>query len=379
MPHGTDSADAPRRRVPRGTAGRYNTRDVDDFIERIAGSVGHLNERVARGPGARRGGRARLIDCSTRSTSCAAVPRPPRRRRCSETDETLRRTLVLAQRTADATIKEAKEEANRVLSEAREEAARTPCRGRGRGPPRRRLGAGSSAEAEVETLLVEPRQAEGRPRRCSTRRLDEQRNQLRSGITEMQRLLDDPTALKPLAAGHAVRRRGPRAAAAGAAPLESRVPPGDRSAAEQRCANGRIAGRRRAPFGPGAQVAALQEPPARRRPTLGPPTQPVPFAVTGDGARPVAAVRAAGHRRRAARPGTAPRAARAMQRRPDARSPTPTAGRATWGKAVFDPTKAEAEARPTASAGAADPGTLTSGPPRQRVDRSTPHRTARRR
>ena len=33
-----------------------------------------------------------------------------------------------------------------------------------------------------------------------SRRIDEQRNQLRTGITEMQRLLDDPTALKPLPA-----------------------------------------------------------------------------------------------------------------------------------------------------------------------------------
>ena len=67
----------------------------------------------------------------------------------SETDETLRRTLVLAQRTADATIKEAKEEANRVLSEAREEAART----RAEAEAEARRGADAarvSAEAEVE-------------------------------------------------------------------------------------------------------------------------------------------------------------------------------------------------------------------------------------
>ncbi|MDD9371224.1 MAG: pyridoxal-phosphate dependent enzyme, partial [Acidimicrobiales bacterium] len=106
--------------------GGYNTRDVDDFIERIAGSVAHLNERVRDAQGRADAAEARLVDMQheveeLRRRPQAAAPAPE----VSETDETLRRTLVLAQRTADATIKEAKEEANRVLSEAREEAART--------------------------------------------------------------------------------------------------------------------------------------------------------------------------------------------------------------------------------------------------------------
>ncbi|HET9612186.1 MAG TPA: DivIVA domain-containing protein, partial [Acidimicrobiales bacterium] len=102
--------------------GGYNTRDVDDFIERVAGGVGQLNERVREAQARADAAEARLVEAQreldeVRRRPAAPVPE------VSETDETLRRTLVLAQRTADATIKEAKEEANRVLSEAREEAA----------------------------------------------------------------------------------------------------------------------------------------------------------------------------------------------------------------------------------------------------------------
>src|SRR5690606_5401839 len=106
--------------------GGYNTRDVDDFIERVAAGVGHLNERVREAQARADAADARIAELQReldevrrRPATAAAAPE------VSETDETLRRTLVLAQRTADATIKEAKEEANRVLSEAREEAART--------------------------------------------------------------------------------------------------------------------------------------------------------------------------------------------------------------------------------------------------------------
>ena len=42
--------------------GGYNTRDVDDFIERIAGSVAHLNERVRDAQGRADAAEARLVD-----------------------------------------------------------------------------------------------------------------------------------------------------------------------------------------------------------------------------------------------------------------------------------------------------------------------------
>lgn len=260
--------------------GGYNTRDVDDFIERVAGSVGHLNDRVreaqarADAAEARLGELQREVDDLRRRPAAGPAPE------ASETDETLRRTLVLAQRTADATIKEAKEEANRVLSEAREEAART----RAEAEAEARRGADTArvtAQQEVETLLADRDKLKG-DLELLTRRIDEQRNQLRSGITEMQRLLDDPSALKPLPPVALSEVETPAPFAAPEVPA-----PAAHDATDHEAANGHAPAEVAAPFGPGAQVASLQEPPPPAPPAdLGPPTQPVPFALSGDGRGP---------------------------------------------------------------------------------------------
>lgn len=242
--------------------GGYNTRDVDDFIERVAAGAGHLNERMREAQMRAEAAEARLVDLQREVEELRRRPAAPE---VSETDETLRRTLVLAQRTADATIKEAKEEANRVLSEAREEAART----RAEAEAEARRGADSArvnAQAEVEHLLAS-RDKLKVDLDALTRRIDDQRNQLRSGINEMQRLLDDPNALKPLPPVTLSDVERP-------APLPGDEPVDDQSG------NGRHA------VGDDAtQIASLQEAPAPA-PDLGPPTQPVPFAIAGDTNRP---------------------------------------------------------------------------------------------
>ena len=87
--------------------GGYNTRDVDDFIERIAGSVGHLNERMREAQARADAADARLSEVQHELDETRRRPPAPAAPEVSETDETLRRSLVLAQRTADATIKEA--------------------------------------------------------------------------------------------------------------------------------------------------------------------------------------------------------------------------------------------------------------------------------
>lgn len=320
--------------------GGYNTRDVDDFIERIAGSVAHLNDRAREAQARADAAEARLVDMQheleelRRRPQAPAAPVPE----VSETDETLRRTLVLAQRTADATIKEAKEEANRVLSEAREEAART----RAEAEAEARRGADSaraSAEQEVETLLSNREKLKG-DLDALTHRIDEQRTQLRSGITEMQRLLDDPSALKPLPPVALSDVEAPEPRPQGLPPLESRVPQATDPKADHEGANGRAPVEVGAPFGPGAQVAALQEPPSPV--DMGPPTQPVPFAVTGDGRGPwlPSELRAP-----ADEPlGPAPVPPPPPHANGDvAVANDPNSRPSEWGKAVFDPAKAEGE------------------------------------
>src|SRR5690606_3704096 len=106
--------------------GGYNTRDVDDFIERVAAGVGELQERIRQAMARAEAAEARLLETqrmleeAQRRPAPAPAPPPPAGD-TAETDEILRRTLVLAQRTADTTIKEAREEANRILAAARDE------------------------------------------------------------------------------------------------------------------------------------------------------------------------------------------------------------------------------------------------------------------
>lgn len=245
--------------------GGYNTRDVDDFIERVVVGAGQLHERVREAQMRADAAEARMGEVQREAEELRSRPTTE----ASETDETLRRTLVLAQRTADATIKEAKEEANRVLSEAREEAART----RAEAEAEARRGADSArvnAQAEVEALLSSRDKLKA-DLDALTRRIDEQRGQLRSGISEMQRLLDDPGALKPLppVTLAEVERPAPL-------PVDDPVAPPVADADSN--------GHQSVAAPPAADVAALQEAPAPAAAPvdLGPPTQAVPFAMTGD-------------------------------------------------------------------------------------------------
>jgi DivIVA domain-containing protein len=77
----------------------YHPEDVDQFLERVAKGIEILQERLR-----------------------AATERAVRAERSAadstENDDTLRRTLVLAQRTADAAVQEAREQAAQIVAEA---------------------------------------------------------------------------------------------------------------------------------------------------------------------------------------------------------------------------------------------------------------------
>src|SRR5690606_32328304 len=203
--------------------GGYNTRDVDDFIERVAVGVGQLNERVREAEARAEAADARLAELQRELEELRRRPAPAPE--VTETDETLRRTLVLAQRTADATIKEAKEEANRVLAEAREEAART----RAEAEAEARRGAESArirAQREVEQLLAD-RDRLRNDLEVLTRRIDEQREQLRAGLASLQKLLDEEHVLEtgPPVTLSDVARPAPEPAVAPAAPPQAPAGP----------------------------------------------------------------------------------------------------------------------------------------------------------
>lgn len=157
--------------------GGYDHDEVDDFLDRAAADL-------ARQHTALRDLEARVTAAEQRAAEAESAANDR-----SDSDETLRRTLVLAQRTADAAIKEANDDAARIVAEARQKAD----------------GLVASAEEQVrrevgatrDRLQAEIRELEGRRGQLHERitdlgaHLDAERDRLRSQVDELRRSLDD--------------------------------------------------------------------------------------------------------------------------------------------------------------------------------------------
>ena len=83
----------------------YKTSEVDDFLEEVAVALDEMSERL------------RTLEQRVERAETAS-----REREVFDDEESIRRTLVLAQRTADLAIKEAQEEAAQLLDGARADA-----------------------------------------------------------------------------------------------------------------------------------------------------------------------------------------------------------------------------------------------------------------
>lgn len=133
----------------------YHQDDVDEFLERVAAGLEIVQERLRQ-----------ATERAVRAEQAVGERR--------EDDDSLRRTLVLAQRTADLAMKEAKEQASRLLEEAESEAA------------------GITAEAEAEARrLTDEAQAQARE---EVAQLDSARAQLRDEVDRLVRYLDEQRA-----------------------------------------------------------------------------------------------------------------------------------------------------------------------------------------
>ncbi len=86
----------------------YNQVDVDVFLEEVAAGVDELHAALAEA-------KARAERAETRATAPGVTP---------ETDETVRRTLTLAQRAADLVVGESKAVAERIVADATTQATR---------------------------------------------------------------------------------------------------------------------------------------------------------------------------------------------------------------------------------------------------------------
>ena len=146
----------------------YDTTEVDEFLERVAIAVDEMQ--------------AKLRESAERAER---AERQPRERVSTDDDETLRRTLVLAQRTADMAIREAQEEAAQLLDRAR---------------------------AEGESILDHANEtarrvtAEGqRQLQAEVERLTAQRDELRTDVRTLCDLLDNERERLSEALGSALR------------------------------------------------------------------------------------------------------------------------------------------------------------------------------
>lgn len=183
--------------------GGYNTEDVDEFIEQVKVEYQRHNALVREGRQRIEAAEARVVEAERRAAESAEQAAS-----ASDADDTLKRTLVLAQRTADAAIKEAEEQASRTLSSAQDQAARMLADAQ-EATARARAEAESEArraQEEARTrVLGELRELEAARDQLHgdvdtlERHLEEQRDRLRLATRELQRLLDDPAVLREVA------------------------------------------------------------------------------------------------------------------------------------------------------------------------------------
>jgi cell division initiation protein len=133
----------------------YHPEDVDHFLEQVAAGIEVLQDRLRQ-----------AVERAQRAEAAASDS--------GTTDETLRKTLVLAQRTADMAVQEARDQASRILA---------------------------SAEAQAQSILAE---AEDRGRRtledtiaecrAELTRLETTRSQAQQDVESLQRWLDEHKA-----------------------------------------------------------------------------------------------------------------------------------------------------------------------------------------
>ncbi|CAN5847517.1 hypothetical protein BH23ACT2_BH23ACT2_08170 [soil metagenome] len=197
----------------------YDANEVDDFLDRAVAMATKVEARLTQaleeskgvqGPKEAKGPAPAEVEAEVErrlQARLAELPASPAPVMASEeeTAEEVRRTIVLAQRTADAAVREARQDAARLLGEANEravalneEADTTLAAARiemareidaeRRIAQERLAGEIGELEATREALRSDVTVLE--------RHVSEQRNQLRTTVGDLQRLLDDPVSLR---------------------------------------------------------------------------------------------------------------------------------------------------------------------------------------
>ncbi|MDA8035170.1 MAG: DivIVA domain-containing protein [Actinomycetota bacterium] len=185
----------------------YDTDEVDEFLEKVAVGVDALNARIEELE-------VRLAakpkEAPEPLAAVAPAPAP-----VTMDDDAIRRTLVLAQRTADLAVSEARDEASRLVEEAKAEADGLVARA---DEAAQRLRAEVDAEVQERlTRLGEERERLERDVRALARVVAEERERLTESLTSALRFVRDTLSI-----GDEAAARTDEPSSGGAAPVAPR-------------------------------------------------------------------------------------------------------------------------------------------------------------
>ena len=176
--------------------GGYHPDDVDEFLERVAVGIEVYQEKLRQANDRINHLERQLAEASKQvaqtPSKSAATPVLPSQPASRETEEALKRTLMLAQRTADMAVAEAKQEASEISNKARVEARSIVDGAR---EAARKLA--SEAERDVQNRLRELDNTKVALESHVSRLkkfVETEHARLRQGLADAQRFLDESAA-----------------------------------------------------------------------------------------------------------------------------------------------------------------------------------------
>ena len=177
----------------------YDPDEVDNFLERVSAAVAQLQDKLRQATSTAEAAEARAADAvrnesrlqariSELETSVAASPAPAVVAPIRSVDPSIEAdqassVLVMAQRTADATINEARTNAAKMLTESEIEASRI-------------LSAAKTQTDDALRDLDSTRRELAADNAALEAFLSEQRAVIANGLSRIQAVIDDPTALR---------------------------------------------------------------------------------------------------------------------------------------------------------------------------------------
>jgi cell division initiation protein len=182
----------------------YNVDEVDEYLEKAAVEAEGLHEQLRQTADRLRQASERVGQLEAERRQIAAAPAPVE----APPDESLQRTLILAQKFIDQTQAEAEAEAAETVAQAEERARLTLAEAEAKA---RQLSADTERHLREEVSRLESLRGQlANDVENMARHLEAERNRLRTALTEVLRWVDDN--VQPAAALMAQRPRSTEAA-----------------------------------------------------------------------------------------------------------------------------------------------------------------------